>query len=94
MYLARKYLLRILFFSSPSGDGTSILRSHPSHTKFKPFERQRKYFHFSVILLQTLSIGPVPGIEPTTYISAVGRSTDGKIPAAVEVKFLRDDYFR
>ena len=36
----------------------------------------------------------VPGIEPTTYISAVGGSTDGKIPAAVEVKFLRDDYFR
>ena len=44
--------------------------------------------------MQTLSIGPVPGIEPTTYISAVGRSTDGKIPTAVEVKFLRDDYFR
>ena len=31
----------------------------------------------------TLSIGPVPGIEPTTFRSAVKRSTEWANPATV-----------
>ena len=33
---------------------------------------------------KTLSIGPVPGIEPATSRSAVKRSADGANPAAVK----------
>ena len=36
-------------FTSPTGDGTAILRGHrPNHTKALPFARQRQYLHFSV----------------------------------------------
>ena len=33
MYLARKYYLGTLFLTPPSGEGTIILRGHPSHAK-------------------------------------------------------------
>ena len=33
MCLARKYSLGTLFFTSLTGDGTTILRSHPSNAK-------------------------------------------------------------
>ena len=52
-------------FTSPNGDGTAILRGHPSHGKVSPLAVQREYLHFSVIF-KTLSIGPAPGIEPAT----------------------------
>ena len=35
---------------TPNGDGTAILRGHPSHAKDSPLTLQRKYLHFSVIL--------------------------------------------
>ena len=56
-----------IIFTSPTGNGTAILRGHPSHAKAVP----------------TLSSGPVPGIEPATSRSAVKRSTDLADPAAV-----------
>ena len=31
--LSRKVLIGDTFFASPSGDGTAILRGHPSHAK-------------------------------------------------------------
>ena len=37
---------------------------------------------------KTLSIGPAPGIEPTTSHSAVKPSTDCANPVAVQVKDL------
>ena len=37
-------------FTSPTGEGTTILRGHPSHAKVQPFAGQRKYLHLSVIL--------------------------------------------
>ena len=37
-------------FTSPNGDGTTILHGHPSHVKVQPLAVQRKYLHFSVIL--------------------------------------------
>ena len=36
--------------TSPTGDGTAILRGHPSHAKVQPPAGQREYLHFSVIL--------------------------------------------
>ena len=32
-----------------TGNGTAILRGHPSHEKVKPFVGQRQHLHFSVI---------------------------------------------
>ena len=37
-------------FTSPTGDGTAILRDHPSHAKVLPLAVQRECLHFSVIL--------------------------------------------
>ena len=37
-------------FTTSAGDGTAILRSHPSYSKGYPFVGQRQYLHFSVIL--------------------------------------------
>ena len=37
-------------FTSPSGDGTAILRGHPNHAKVQPLAVQREYLHYSVIL--------------------------------------------
>ena len=70
-----KVLIGTLYFTSPNGDGTAILRGHPSHAEVQPPAGQRKYLHFSVIF-KTLSIGPAPGIEPPTSRSAVKHSTD------------------
>ena len=44
-----KVLIRDTIFTSPTGDGTAILRGHPSHAKVYPFAGQRKYLHFSVV---------------------------------------------
>ena len=40
--------------TSPTGDGTAILRGHPSLAKVKPL---RQHLQFSVIFSKTLSIG-------------------------------------
>ena len=59
--------------TSPTGDGTAILHvhCHPNHANVYLLAVQKKYLHFSVILFKTLSIGPVPGIEPATFRFAV-----------------------
>ena len=64
MYLARKYTIWEHYLTSPTGDGTGILRDHPSHACSS-----------FLSLLKTLSIGPAgPGIEPATFRSVVRRS--------------------
>ena len=69
-----KVLIRDTVLTSPTGDGTAILRGHPSLAKVKPL---RQHLQFLVIFLKTLSIGPsVPGIEPSSSRFAVKRSTD------------------
>ena len=45
-----KVLIDNTIFTFPNGDGTVILLDHPSHAKVYPFEGQREYLHFSVIL--------------------------------------------
>ena len=58
MYLARKCWLGTLYFTSSNGDGTAILRGHPSHAKVSPLAVQRKYLHFSVILRLWVMVRP------------------------------------
>ena len=38
-----KVLIGDAIFTSPTGDGTAILRRHPSHAKVYPFAGQREY---------------------------------------------------
>ena len=45
-----KVLIGDTIFTSPTGDGTAILRGHPNHAKVYPFAGQREYLHFSVSL--------------------------------------------
>ena len=45
-----KVVIEDTIFTSPTGDGTAIIRGHPSHAKVYPFAGQRKYLHFSVSL--------------------------------------------
>ena len=45
-----KVLIGDSIFTSPTGEGTAILRGHPSHAKGYPFAGQRLYLHFLVIL--------------------------------------------
>ena len=40
-----KVLIGDTIFTSPNGDGTAILRGHPSHAKVSPLAEQRKYLH-------------------------------------------------
>ena len=44
-----KVILGDTSFTSPTGDGTTILCCHLCHTKIQPFAGQRKCLHFSVI---------------------------------------------
>ena len=53
-----KVLIGDTIFTSPNGDGTAILRGHPSHAKVSPLAEQRKYLHFSVILRPWVIVRP------------------------------------
>ena len=53
-----KVLIGDTIFTSPDGDGTAILRGHPSHAKVSPLAVQRKYLHFSVILRPWVMVRP------------------------------------
>ena len=53
-----KVLIGDTIFTSPNGDGTAILRGHPSHAKVSPLAVQRKYLHFSVILRPWVMVRP------------------------------------
>ena len=78
LYLSVNVFSTKALIMSPTGDGTAIFRGHPSHAKVQPL---RHYLQFAVIF-KTLSIGPVPGIEPTISRSAVKGSADWANPAA------------
>ena len=53
-----KVLIGDTIFTSPNGDGTAILRGHPSHAKVSPLAVQRKYLHFSVIIRPWVMVRP------------------------------------
>ena len=74
-------LIGDIIFTSPTGDGTFILRGHPSHAEVKPLAVQRDYITFiSQLFIEDSKSGTVPGIEPATSRSAVKRSTDWANP--------------
>ena len=43
-----KVLTGNTIFTSPSGEGTAILRGHPSHAKVQPLAVQREYSRLSL----------------------------------------------
>ena len=53
-----KVLIGDTILTSPTGDGTAILRGHPSHAKVQSPAGQRKYLHFSVILRPWVLVRP------------------------------------
>ena len=69
-----------------TGDGTAILRGHPSHAKVKPLAVQREYLSY----LKTVSIGPAEpqksNLRPPALQST--RPTDRANSAAVDKKIL------
>ena len=65
-----KVLIGDTIFTSPTGDGTAILRGHPSHAKVQPLAVQREYFHFSVVF-KTLSYVLVRPLESNPRPSAL-----------------------
>ena len=84
MYLARKHQLGTLF-TSPTGDGT------PFYVVIRATRRSSHLQAKAVLSFlshsETLSVGPVPRIEPATFRSVVERSTDWANPAAVKAVF-------
>ena len=46
---SKKVLIGDTIFTSPTGDGTTILRGHTSHAKVQPLAGQMHYLHFSII---------------------------------------------
>ena len=57
---------------SPTGDGTAILRGHPSHARSSLLQGKGSTLFLSYF--KTLGIGPAPGIKLATSRSAVKRS--------------------
>ena len=47
-----KVLIGTVYFTTPNGDGTAILRGHPSHAKVQPPAGRRSYLHLAVIFLR------------------------------------------
>ena len=88
MYLARKRT-EDTTLSSPTGDGTDILRGHPSHAKVQPWSspvcRAQAVPSFLTNFKPWVLVRP-PGIELATMAtrSEVKCSTDSGNPAAVE----------
>ena len=81
-------------FTSPSGDGTAILRGLLIHAKVSPLAVQRYYLHFSVILRPWVLIRPresnprPPALQSSLYrLSnpvAVTKGVQAANPAAVK----------
>ena len=61
-----KVLIGDTILTSPTGDGTAILRGHPSHAR-GPACWSAKVVPSFLSNFKTLSIGPTPGIEPAIH---------------------------
>ena len=72
----KKVLIGDTIFTSPTGDGTAILRGHPSHTKVLPLAVQRAYLHFSVILRSLVLVRPRETNPRPPALRAVRRFTN------------------
>ena len=95
-----KVLIGDTIFTSPTGDGTAILRGHPSHAKVYPFAGQREYLHFSVLVRPRESNPRSPALQssalPTELILPRSKkklkSYVKLLSPSVEIKFLRTDF--
>ena len=70
-----KVLIGDTIFTSPTGDGTNILRWSSKWREGVAICRAKAVSSF-LSHFETLSTGPVPGTEPATSRSAVKRSTN------------------
>ena len=68
-----KVLIWDTIFMSPTGDTTAILHGHLRHTKVVACSA--KGIPLFLSYFETMSIGPVPGIKPTSFHSAVKLTT-------------------
>ena len=66
-----KVLTGDTIFTSPTGDGTAILRARSSEPREGLAARWAKEVPSILSYFKTLSIGPASGIEPATSRSAV-----------------------
>ena len=66
-----KVLIGDTIFTSPTGDGTAILRAWSSEPREGLAARWAKEVPSFLSYFKTLSIGPASGIEPATSRSAV-----------------------
>ena len=81
----KKILIGDTIFTSPTGDGTAILRGHPSHAKVQPHWQCKGVPSF-LSYFKTLSNGPVPRIEPATALQSSALPTEQILP---RIKFHR-----
>ena len=75
MFSAAKVVIQDTIFTSPPREGTAILRIYPSPLEGLAVCRAKEVPSF-LSYFETLSIGPVPEIEPATSRSAVKRTFD------------------
>ena len=75
-----KVLIGDTIFTSPNGDGTAILRGHPSHAKVSPPAVQRKYLHFSVILRPRVMVRPRESIPRPPALQSNALPTELILP--------------
>ena len=71
-----------LYFTSPTEDGTAILRGHLSHAKVSSLALQREWLHFSVILRPWVLVRPRES-NPRPPALQSTRSTDWANTATV-----------
>ena len=79
-----KVLIGDTIFTSPNGDGTAILRGHPSHAKVSPLAVQRKYLHFSVILRPWVMVRPRESNPPPPALQSNALPTELILPRLLE----------
>ena len=78
--VSTKVRIEDTIFTSPTGDGSAILRGHTGEGLLV---NRATVVPLPLSYFETLSIGPATGIEPATFRSAGKRSTDWACPAAV-----------
>ena len=71
-----KVLIKDTTFTSRNGDGTAILRGHPSRAKVQPLAVQREYLHFSVILRPWVLVRPRESNPPPPALQSSALPTE------------------
>ena len=90
-----KVLIGDTIFTSSNGDGTAILRGHPSHAKVSPLAVQRKYLHFSVILRPWVMVRPRESNPRPPALQSNALPTELILPQSgtIQSEIKRKDYW-